>query len=431
VQHLTRTLVSLDSGIDEEVVRGALPASTEIQIVGVVRGVDESWTTLQETPADLLLIACTGYSERALFLITSTVRERPGMPVVVLAHAAPDGFLRRVLEVGADDVVRLPESPEQVNFALQKVLARKRAASAMGENGSAPMICVLGPKGGTGKTVTSSNLAVALAQAGKSVSVVDLDLQFGDLALAMGVRPEKTMYDLVQSGGSLDAEKLDAYTMSHESGVRVLVAPTRPDQASSIGPEFLREIYPLLRSTSDFVVLDSSPGFTPEVISAIDASTYACLIGTLDTLSLKNTRLGLETLDLMGYDPGRIVVVLNRADSRVGIDDEDVLAVVGRQPDVSVPSDVEVPRAVNEGTPIVFARPDSSAGKAFTALARVFLQREGQESAPEKGRGGRLSGSMSGRGLIGSGAPRDDNGTSPHTPKTEARRRLRLGSRRR
>jgi pilus assembly protein CpaE len=421
VQHPTRTLVSLDTGIDEETVRSALPAGPEIQIVGVVRGVDESWTTLQETPTDLLLIACTGYSERALFLIASTVRERAGLPVVVLAHASPDGFLRRVFEVGADDVVRLPESPEQVNFTLQKVLARKRAARTIGENGDAPMICVLGPKGGTGKTVTSSNLAVALAQAGKSVSAVDLDLQFGDLALAMGVRPEKTMYDLVQSGGSLDAGKLDAYVMPHPSGVRVLVAPTRPDQASSIGPEFLREVYPLLRATSDFVVLDSSPGFTPEVISAIDASTYVCMIGTLDTLSLKNTRLGLETLELMGYDSDRIVLVLNRADSRVGIDDDDVLAVVGKRPDVRIPSDVEVPRAVNEGMPIVLAKPDSAAAGAFRSLADEFLRREGQEAIPVEAV----------RGLSGSRRPRNDNGATPEAAPSENRKRIRLGARRR
>src|ERR671937_2920725 len=365
MQHPTKTLVSLDTGIDEHTVREALPASSEIQIAAIVRGVDDSWTALHETATDLLLIACSGYSERAVFLISSVVRERPNLPVVVLAHDAADGFLRRLFEVGADDVVRLPETPEHVNFALQKVLARKRAASSLGENGNAPMICVLGPKGGTGKTVTSSNLAVALAQAGRSVSVVDLDLQFGDLALAMGVRPEKTIYDLVQSGGSLDAGKLEAYVMPHPSGARVLVAPTRPDQASTIVPEFLREIYPLLRARSDFVVLDSSPGFSPEVISAIDASTYVCMIGTLDTLSLKNTRLGLETLDLMGYDPDRIVLVLNRADSRVGIDDDDVLAVIGRRPDVKVPSDVEVPRAVNEGRPIALTRPDSAAAKAY------------------------------------------------------------------
>ena len=431
MQHPTRTLVSLDAGIDEQTVREALPATSDIQVVGLVRGVDDSWTTLQETPTDLLLIACSGYSERALFLISSVVRERPGLPVVVLAQDAPDGFLRRLFEVGAADVVRLPESPEQVNFTLQKVLARKRAASTLGENGTAPMICVLGPKGGTGKTVTSSNLAVALAQTGKSVSVVDLDLQFGDLALAMGVRPEKTIYDLVQSGGSLDADKLEAYVMPHPSGVRVLVAPTRPDQASSVVPEFLREVYPLLRARSDFVVLDSSPGFTPEVISAIDASNYVCMIGTLDTLSLKNTRLGLETLDLMGYDPDRILLVLNRADSRVGIDDEDVLSVVGRRPDVRVPSDVGVPRAVNEGTPIVLSRPDSAATAAFRTLADQFIRREAGEPVAAEVHETTQRGSRGLRGLADSRRSRRDNGTNPAETSDESPKRLRLGSRRR
>jgi pilus assembly protein CpaE len=429
VQHPTRTLVSLDAGIDEQTVQASLPVSTDIQIVGIVRGVDETWTTLQETPADLLVVACSGYSERTLFLITSVVKERPGMPIVVLAQDSPDGFLRRVFEVGADDAVRLPESPEQVNFMLQKVLVRKGAAGTMKEHGNAPMICVLGPKGGTGKTVTTSNLAVALAQTGKSVSAVDLDLQFGDLALAMGVRPDTTMYDLVQSGGSLDAGKLDAYVMPHPSGVRVLVAPTRPDQASSVSPEFLREVYPLLRATSDYVVLDSSPGFEPEVISAIDNSSYVCMVGTLDTLSLKNTRLGLETLDLMGYDPDRIVLVLNRADSRVGIDDEDVLAVVGRRPDIRIPSDVEVTRAVNEGTPIVIAKPDSAGAKAFRALADEFLRREGapvSADAAEPKRGSTKlhhpAGSLNSDG---------NNNKAPEEALGGPRKRLRLTSRRR
>jgi pilus assembly protein CpaE len=295
------------------------------------------------------------------------------------------------------------------------------------------MICVLGPKGGTGKTVTTTNLAVALAGAGHSVAAVDLDLQFGDLALAMGVRPEKTMYDLVQSGGSLDADKLEAYLMPHESGVRVLVAPTRPDQASSVGPEFLREIYPLIRATSDFVVLDSSPGFTPEVISAIDNSTYVCIVGTLDTLSLKNTRLGLETLDLMGYDPDRIVLVLNRAETRVGIDDDDVLAVIGKQPNVRIPSDVEVPRSVNEGQPIVLAKPDSAAAKAFQSLADEFLRREGQvaDSPPEPERRTGWGKKKEKAEEAGPLAALDGNSSQPEATHEEPPRRLRLSARRR
>jgi pilus assembly protein CpaE len=436
LQHPIRTLVSLDSGIEEQTVRAALPATPDIQIVGIVKGVDESWSTLQETPTDLLVIACSGYSERALFLIASAVKERPGLPVVVLAQAAPEGFMRRLFEVGADDVVRLPESPEQVNFTLQKVLTRKRATGAPKANGDAPMICVLGPKGGTGKTVTSSNLAVALAEAGKSVAVVDLDLQFGDLALCMGIRPERTIYDLVRSGGSLDSDKLEAYLMPHPSGVRVLVAPTRPDQASAVTPEFLREIYPLLRATSDFVILDSSPGFTPEVISAIDNSSFICMVGMLDTMSLKNTRLGLETLDLMGYDADRIVLVLNRADSRVGIADDDVVAVVGTQPDIRVPSDVQVPRAVNEGTPIVLARPDSGAAEAYRSLATEFLRRSGEAPGLGDARGVERRGAGHAfRELADVFRARDgknSNSTAPEDAQAEStRRRLRQSTRRR
>jgi pilus assembly protein CpaE len=270
---------------------------------------------------------------------------------------------------------------------LQKVVARRRAvADAAGDTGQGSMICVLGPKGGTGKTVTSTNLAAALAAGGKRVAVMDLDLQFGDLALCMGVRPETTIFDLATSPGSLDADKLEAYLVPHESGARVLVAPTRPDQASVITVEFLREIYAILRATSDFVVVDSAPGFTPEVISAIDASTHACMLSMLDTLSLKNTRLGLETLELMGYESERIVLVLNRADSRVGISDDDVMRIVGRRPEVRVPSDVEITRSVNDGRPIVLSRPKSEAGQSFQRLAEAFLSRvEHVAPTPEAG----------------------------------------------
>jgi pilus assembly protein CpaE len=393
-EHPIKALVSLDDGIDEAPVRAALPHDPTIQIVGYLSGVEESWSTLQETPTDLLVIACSGYSERALSLIGGTAREHPDLPIVVLSQSSPDGFLNRLFEVGADDVVRLPESPERVRFTLQKVVARRRALATAGGPGNASMICVLGPKGGTGKTVTTSNLAAALAANEKRVAVVDLDLQFGDLALCMGVRPETTIHDLASSPGSLDAEKLDAYLVPHESGARVLVAPTRPDQASVITVEFLRDVYAALRETNDFVIVDTSPGFSPEVISAIDASTDVCMLSMLDTLSLKNTRLGLETLDLMGYEKERSVLVLNRADSRVGISDDDVMRIVGRKPEIRVPSDVEVTRSVNDGKPIVLSRPKSEAAQSFRRLAEVFMARvafTADKALPEEDREARPS----------------------------------------
>ena len=105
------------------------------------------------------------------------------------------------------------------------------------------MIAVLGPKGGTGKTLTATNLAVALAQRGANVVLVDLDLQFGDIGLAMGLSPERTIYDLMKAGPPFDHEKLDRHLMPPSSGVKVLIAPTRPDQASAVSIDFLRDVY--------------------------------------------------------------------------------------------------------------------------------------------------------------------------------------------
>ena len=376
-----RALVSLDAGIDEATVAAALPSDPSIQIIGFVQGVEESWATLARTATDLFLIACSGYSERALSLIGGTAREHPELPIVVLSQSSPDGFLTRLFETGADDVIRLPEPPERVRFTLQKVVARRRAVAASGTAGTGSMICVLGPKGGTGKTVTTANLAVALAGTAQRVTAIDLDLQFGDLALSMGVRPETTIHDLASSPGSLDSEKLESYLIPHESGARVLVAPTRPDHAASITVDLLRNVFGILRASNDFVVVDTSPGFTPEVIAAIDASSDVCMLSMLDTLSLKNTRLGLETLDLMGYDSTRTVLVLNRADSRVGISDDDVERIVGRKPEIRVPSDVEITRSVNEGRPIVLSRPKAGAAQSFRRLADVFLTRIGHTVA--------------------------------------------------
>lgn len=367
-----RVLVALDADVDREVVEKALPLDAMVQVVGLVDGLEESWTTLQETPTDLLVVACNGHSDRALYLIDGAVKQQPDRPVVVITPDSANGLVRRVFEAGADDIITLPQSQEEISFALQKAVARKQGANGTAGVALSPMICVLGPKGGTGKTLTACNLAVSLAVAGHRVAIVDLDLQFGDVGLSLGLSPERTVYDLVKSGGSIDGEKVDGYLAWHQSGVNVLMAPTRPDHAGLVTSEFLREVYAALRSTHDYVIVDTPPGFTPEVIASIDSSSHICMVGMLDSLSLKNTKLGLETLELMGYDRARTRIVLNRADSRVGLSTDDVVAVVGRPPDVMVPSDRDIPRSVNEGAPIVLAKTKSDAAKAFRKLASFY-----------------------------------------------------------
>jgi pilus assembly protein CpaE len=257
-------------------------------------------------------------------------------------------------------------------FALEKAVIRKRGAGVPRSSSGRHVICVLGLKGGSGKTLTSTNLAVSLAEEGHRVALLDLDLQFGDAALAMGLSPERTIYDLVRSGGSLDAEKLEDFLVEHHSGARALLAPVRPDQAAMITVSFLSEVEQLLADMHDFLVIDTPPSFNPEVISAIDSSTDVLVVAMRDTLSLKNTRLGLETLERMDYDRRRVKILLNRADTNVGIEREDVLAILGRDVDVLVPSGREITRSVNQGTPIALQR-GTEAARSFRQLAQLYV----------------------------------------------------------
>jgi pilus assembly protein CpaE len=375
-----RTLVVLAEHADRPLVEQALEGDSSIEVVGYADALDD-WRAFLEQPGDIVVVASYGHDEAVAGIVDHAVKHRPDRPVVIMSEASPNGFLRQAFEAGADDVITLPQSADQVAFTLEKVIARKKGLAVPGK-ASAPLIAVLGPKGGTGKTLIATNLAVALAQRDANVVLVDLDLQFGDIGLALGLSPEATMYDLMRAGAPFDHEKLDRHLVKHSSGVKVLIAPTRPDQASAVSIEFLRDIYASLRTMCDAVIVDTPPGFTPEVIATIDASSDVCMVGMLDSLSLKNTKLGLETLDLMGYDTDRVSLVLNRADSRVGITPDDVSTIVGRGPDVSIPSDREIPRSINEGTPIVASRPASGAAKAFRSLADRYAKTPAPNPAP-------------------------------------------------
>jgi pilus assembly protein CpaE len=374
-------LVAFTDDANRFAVEGAL---SDARLAAVYNEGDmDSLSEFFRQQADVVLVACADYDGQTSQLVDVAVKQRPDRPVVVLTERSPNGSLRPAFEAGADDVLAMPQTPENIRFALEKVVARRHGSSIVRGTPDAPLIVVLGPKGGTGKTLVSTNLAVALARRDQRVVLVDLDLQFGDVGLALGLIPERTVYDLAKAGAPYDHDKLDRHLARHASGVKVLLGPTRPDHASAVTPDLLRDVFASLRTMCDVVIVDTPPGFTPEVIATIDLSTSAVIVGMLDALSLKNTKLGLETLDLMGYPLETVSLVLNRADSRVGITHEDVSMIVGRAPDVLVPSDREIPRSVNEGTPIVATRERSEAARAFQKLADMYTKPSADDASPE------------------------------------------------
>ncbi len=369
-----RVLLVLEHGVDGPSVEAALPPGTRVRQVGMPAP-GQGWSLLGDAAADadLVILGCAHDSPQVLELVEAASRELATRPPIVVLHAgSPNGFMQRAFHAGADDLITLPQSPAQLAFALEKAVARRRGTSSPAAAGE--IVTVLGPKGGTGKTLTTCNLAVALAESGRRPVVVDLDLQFGDVGLALGLRPERTIYDLAVSGGTLDAEKVEDFLVRHGSGAHVLLAPVRPDQAAAITIPFLRTLFDTLRSGHDFVIVDTPPAFTPEVIAAIDSSSHLCMVGMLDALSLKDTKIGLQTLAQMGYDPERVTLVLNRADTSVGISQGDVDRLLGRAPDVLVPSDRAIPRAVTDGETIVEADSKSRAARAFTQMAASLVE---------------------------------------------------------
>jgi pilus assembly protein CpaE len=387
-------LVALDREVDRALIEAIVARDPNITVIDYLEL--EGPSASGQGTGDALVVAVADYTNDARDFVVKAHRQQPHRPIILLCPTGTSGSLGEAFNNGVDDIVAMPTSPgagldsevaRQLAFTIEKAVVRKRGtttrkAAELARN----VICILGLKGGSGKTLTSVNLSVCLAQAGHSVAVMDLDLQFGDVALAMGLTPMRTIYDLVRSGGSLDAGKLEDFLMEHPSGARALLAPVRPDQAAMITVPFLQEVQRLLGEMFEFVVIDTPPSFAPEVINAVDTSDDVLVVAMRDTLSLKNTKLGLETLERMEYDRRRIKMLLNRANTNVGIEREDVLAILGRDVDILIPSHRDITRSINQGEPIGMQR-GPEASKAFRSLAQEYIDAaaargESQPSSP-------------------------------------------------
>jgi pilus assembly protein CpaE len=230
---------------------------------------------------------------------------------------------------------------------------------------------VFSPKGGSGKSVVSTNFAVAAAtHAGQKTLLIDLDLQFGDAAIMLGLAPDNTVRELLGTPTELDGEKLGVYTERHSSGVDVLPAPMNPEDAELVGEEAVRALLKVARETYDLVVVDTAPFFYGPMLATLDQTDELLLLCNPDVPTLKNVRLTLKTLELLSFPEDRLRIVLNRASANL-MDRGDVEAALDRKVDWVLPLDPSVPLAVNGASPAVLARPDAPFGIAMLELARA------------------------------------------------------------
>lgn len=322
--------------------------------------------------ADVVLVAAPDSVDPRVEI--EALRARTMLPVVLVAAAPTEALLDAADALGVADVVPLPQTAGAVAFAARKAARVVRpAAREAAANGPAQVITVFSPKGGTGKTTTSCNLAAAAAARGRRVLLLDLDLQFGDTAIMLGLEPRKTLHDLVCDPGVMDADKLAGYVSRTAIGIDVLPAPLRPEDAERVTEEPIGRLLDVARLVYDVIVVDTSPYFHGPMLTTLDRTDQLLLVAGPDVPTLKNLRLTLHTLELLGYDKEKTRVVLNRADPRVGLKPGEVGAVLGHAVDFRLPNDVIVPATVNRGVPAVVSQKRSAYARAFAELAERLL----------------------------------------------------------
>jgi pilus assembly protein CpaE len=352
--------------------REALGRHSEVEMVGWSEGVTESAATLTGGHLQVVLHGTrnSGLPEDEL----AAIREHTQSPVILLASGEASALLEQALEADISDVLLLPQMTENVVFSIRKASHSGRRTVG-GGGGHAPrrgrIVTVFSPKGGTGKTVTATNLACTFAKyEGKNTLLLDLDLQFGDAAIMLGLEPEKTIYDLVVAPGELDSEKLAGYTTRHPSGLDILPAPLRPEDAELVTEAKLARLLEVARESYDVIVVDTSPFFHGPMLATLDRTDELLLVCGLDVPTLKNVRLSLQTLELLAFPQNRIRVVLNRANSKVGMKPGEVEGALEVKVRFELPSDGKVPLAVNRGTPIVLADDKADFSRAMREMAK-------------------------------------------------------------
>lgn len=347
----------------------------EVQVVDALAELHRQLGT--DSAADLVVVGPDVELGVALDLAAAQRVGRPELGVVLLRRRVDTAVLTQALRSGVREVVNVEELP-----ALAEACERSRAVSRqvrgvvadLPDDGKGLVVTVFAAKGGCGKTTISTNLAAAAAAGGKRrVCLLDLDLAFGDVAIAMQLFPARTVADAVNLTSALDETAVRSIVTPHSPGLDAIVAPIEPGTAESIPASVVSQLLRVLRTMYDLVVIDTPPAFTDHVLAAFDNSDLYVLLATLDVPALKNLKLTLETLDLLGYPRSKWRLALNRADSKVGLSLADVEKTLKAQITIQVPSSRDVSLSVNRGVPLVLENPQHPVSVAIRRFAESEL----------------------------------------------------------
>ncbi|MUK03388.1 AAA family ATPase [Vibrio cholerae] len=374
-------LITPDASFDERLrasVVGTFPESIRTFLTEILPADPAQLFSVLNAQPEVLVLGPGLSIDDALHLTTLFDVQFPEVSVVFVGDLEPDVVVQ-AMRAGIRDVLSPSADPDQMRLvidrACQAYAARKRTFAAVPSTPQEKglVIGVFSPKGGVGKTTVATNLALGLgALAPMSVVLVDLDLQFGDVASGLYLTPEHTVLDAVSASASLDPLVLKAYLTVHPAGIYALCAPSNPADADLVAPDQVRHLLEQLASVFQYVVVDTAPGLPELGLTAMEACTDVVWVTGMDVPSVRGLRSGLDVLGKLDILPASRHVVLNCADAKTGLSVADIEATIGAPVDVSVPRSKAVAFSTNRGVPVIHGARNDRASKSLRKLIERF-----------------------------------------------------------
>lgn len=305
-------------------------------------------------------------------------QETANLLIIILSAGSHVDDKVRGLKAGADSYVTKPVALSEMIARVAALLQRQAQLYSAAVAVKGQTFAVYGAKGGVGTTFVAVNLAVALRQvSNRSVVLVDANLQFGDVSLALNIRPDHTLLDLRPYLGKLDSELMDSVLVSHSSGIQLLLASPDLEANVSMSPQLLGQVLAKLEETFDYVVVDTWTVLDERTLAVLDSADKTVLLTTPQMSSLRNARLFLKPREASEYGPETLLVTVNRYDDRGGITTRDITQVLQQTIAARLPDDgALVMYSLNRGVPLVVSHPRSSVARGLFELAGAIAGAE-------------------------------------------------------
>ena len=342
----------------------------------VIRNARELRDHLENHPEEMLVVIGPEFS---LDVATQTVEHyratRPRLGFVLIRSRLEIGVMAQAMQSGVREVVGTDDASALLAAKKRSLSLSERIVDTsifQGPVTKGKVVLVFSAKGGCGKTTVATNVAEALGENGdKSVCIVDFDLQFGDIAVALQIEPTKTISNAIRMGENLDLSGVRSLVLQYRPNLYALLAPVDPSDIEFITAELAEKVLSGLAQTFDYVVVDSPPAFTETILKAFDLADEYLLVSTLDIPSLKNLKVTLGTLDALGMPRSKWNVIVNRSNAKTGLSTQDVQDATGLPIWATIPASQIVPTMINQGRTVVSGKPRHKVGKAMFNIARM------------------------------------------------------------